>query len=71
MAFWILNKKNNDGAICSSIVSIMNFTGISKNTLYNYFSRKNKLEFENDNFRILKLKIIRSNSKKQTHYGVK
>jgi len=60
MTFWILNKKTNTPAICGSVVAVSRFTGISKNTLYDYFSRKKVFEFENENYRIVKTLIIRA-----------
>jgi hypothetical protein len=60
MAFWILNKKNNTPIICGSVVAVSAVTGISKDTLYATFSRKNLNEFENENYRIVKLRIIRA-----------
>ena len=58
--FWILNKKNNTPAICGSVIAVSELTGISKNTLYLTFTRKKKIEYENDKFRITKTNVIRS-----------
>ena len=60
MAFWILNKKDNTPAICGSVIAVSELTEISKDTLYDYFSRKKVLEFENGNYRIVKLPIVRA-----------
>ncbi len=60
MAFWILNKKENTPAICGSVIAVSDLTEISKDILYNYFSRKKVLEFENDNYRIVKTSIVRA-----------
>jgi len=60
MAFWILNKKDNTPAICGSVIAVSELTGISKNILYQEFSRIKKNEFENKNYRIVKLPIVRA-----------
>jgi len=60
MAFWILNKKDNTPAICGSVIAVSELTEISKDTLYDYFSRKKVLEFENVNYRIVKFTIVRA-----------
>ncbi len=60
MAFWILNKKSNTPIICGSVVAVSEITEISKDTLYDYFSRKKVLEYENENYRIVKLSIVRA-----------
>lgn len=60
MAFWILNKKDNTPSICGSVIAVSELTEISKDTLYLYFSRKKVSEFENENYRIVKLYIIRA-----------
>lgn len=60
MAFWILNKKNNIPAICGSVIAVSEVTKISKDTLYDYFSRKKVSEFENENYRIVKTSIVRA-----------
>ena len=60
MAFWILNKRNDTPIVCGSVVSVSEVTDISKDTLYDYFSRKKVPEFENETYRIVKLPITRS-----------
>ena len=60
MAFWILNKKDNTPAICGSVIAVSKLTEISKDTLYDYFSRKKVSELENENYRIVKLLIVRA-----------
>ena len=60
MAFWILNKKDNTPAICGSVIAVSELTEISKDTLYTTFSRKKLKEFENENYRIVKLTIVRA-----------
>ena len=57
--FWLLNKETNTPDIFGSVSAISKHTGISVNTLYNYFSRKN-IEFENNTYRIVKCKVRRS-----------
>jgi hypothetical protein len=69
MAFWILNKENNTPAICGSIVAVSEFTGISKYTLYDYFSRKKVSEYSNAQFRVCKVPIIRALRLKMGHNG--
>jgi hypothetical protein len=60
MPFWTLDKKSNTPAIYGSIAVMSKHIGISANTLYNYFSRDNATEFENEKFRIVKIDIVRS-----------
>ncbi len=60
MPFWIFNKINNTPAICGSVIAVSELTGISKDTLYSAFSRKKLKEFENENYRIVKLPIVRA-----------
>jgi len=60
MAFWILNKKDNTPVICGSVIAVSEVTEISKDTLYDYFSRKKVSEFENENYRIVKTLIVRA-----------
>ena len=60
MAFWLLNKKTNTPAICGSVIAVSQLTEISKDTLYDYFSRKKVSKFENENYRIVKTSIVRS-----------
>jgi hypothetical protein len=60
MPYWILNKKDNTPAICGSIVAVSELTKISKDTLYSVFSRKKLNEFENTNYRIVKIKTTRA-----------
>jgi hypothetical protein len=54
MAFWILNKETNTPAICGSVIAVSEYTGISKDTLYDYFSRKKASEYSNAQFRVCK-----------------
>jgi len=60
MPFWTLDKKSNTPAIYGSIAVMSKHIGIPANTLYNYFSRDNAKEFENENVRIVKTELIRS-----------
>ena len=60
MPFWILNKKNNAPTICGSVIAVSELTEISKNILYENFSRKKVSEFENENYRIVKTSIVRA-----------
>jgi hypothetical protein len=60
MAFWILNKKTNTPAICGSVIAVSKYTGISKDTLYDYFSRNKLSEYSNDQFRVCKVSVIRA-----------
>lgn len=60
MAFWILNKETNTPAICGSVIAVSGYTGISKDTLYDYFSRKKVSEYSNAQFRICKVSIVRA-----------
>jgi hypothetical protein len=60
MPFWTLDKKSNTPGIFGSIAVMSKHIGIPANTLYNYFSRENKTEYENENVRIVKLNVIRS-----------
>ena len=60
MAFWILNKKDNTPTICGSVIAVSELTEISKDILYNAFSRKKIKEFENENYRIVKTSIVRA-----------
>lgn len=46
MPFWTLDKKSNTPGIFGSIAVMSKHIAIPANTLYNYFSRENKQEFE-------------------------
>ena len=59
MAFWILNKKNNAPAICGSVKAVHEYTAINISSLYTCFSRKKLKEYENINFRICKIPIMK------------
>ena len=63
MAFWLLDKKENEPMIFGSISSICTHTDLKPDTLYSYFSRQNLDKYENDRYRIHKLPIIRGGSK--------
>lgn len=60
MPFWTLDKKSNTPAIYGSIAVMSKKLNISANTLYNHFSRQNLKEYENDNIRIVKTEVVRS-----------
>ena len=57
--YWLLNKENNTPAICGSVIAVSELTGISKNTLYTNFSRQKLSEFENSEWRICKIKVLK------------
>lgn len=60
MAFWTLDKKSSTPGLFGSIAAMSKQVGIPANTLYNYFSRDNANEFENENIRIVKMDVVRS-----------
>lgn len=61
--FWILNKKTNAPGIAGSVTVVINKTGIKESSLYEHFSRKKLIEFNNDEFRICKLDVEKSKRK--------
>lgn len=57
---WVIKKKDNTPYIFGSIAALSEMLEINPGTLYNHFSRNKKTEYENDNYRIVKCKVIRS-----------
>jgi len=57
---WAINKKDNTPYIFGSIAALSEKLEINSGTLYNYFSRNKKNEYENDDYRLVKCKVIRS-----------
>ena len=55
MSYWILNKKTEKPDICTSLKKVAKETGINVNILYFNFSRKKKVGYENNEFRIVKI----------------
>jgi hypothetical protein len=55
--YWIYNKITQEPAVSGSIKKAAAYTGLKESTLYNCFSR-GKLEFEDDQFKIVKVKKI-------------
>lgn len=45
MPYWFLNKQTNTPEIFGSVIAVSEHTGISKDTLYDYFSRKKVSEY--------------------------
>lgn len=62
--FWILNKKTNDPGNASSIVALSSETGIKESSLYEHFGRKKLKEFNNENYRICKVDVLKSKRNK-------
>ena len=60
MPFWILDKKSNIPAVSGSIKNVAKYTGINLNKLYRMFSRDKLSAFENTEFKIVKLNILKS-----------
>jgi len=58
--FWMLKKKTSDPGIFGSILAISEETGLNLDKLYYHFSRMKRLEFENDDYRIVKCNVKRS-----------
>ena len=57
--YWLLNIETNTPAICGSVIAVSQITGISKNSLYTNFSRKKLLEFENSEWRICRIDVLK------------
>lgn len=58
MAYWILNKKNNKPGLAGSIPKLSENTGIEERKLKNFFSHRKKIDFENEDYRIVKFPFI-------------
>lgn len=58
--FWFLNKETNTPEIFGSVSAICAKIELKEDTLYYHFSRLKKKEFENEKYRIVKCKVIRS-----------
>lgn len=61
--FWFLNKTTNAADIFGSVSAICVNTDLKKDTLYYHFSRLKKNEYENEKYRIVKCKPVRSQNK--------
>jgi len=59
MVYLIINKDKNTPIVCSNVLVVFETTNIAKNKLYYIFSRKKLFVFENDQYRIYKLPIIK------------
>ena len=60
MAYIHHNKETNKITPYGSIQALSGHENIKKDNLYTHFGRKGNTEFENDKYRIVKAKIIRS-----------
>lgn len=60
MPYIHINKETNEIKLFGSIVSLCGATGIKPDNLYHNFSRNKLKEFENSEYRILKVKMERS-----------
>lgn len=67
--YWIHNTETNTPAVCGSVIAVSQFTGISKNTLYTAFSRKKLLEFENSEWRICRVNILKPSKTSKSSNG--
>ena len=59
MAFIFINKTTNKGLIYGGLKALSKNENIKLDNLYTAFSRKKLLEFENEQYRIIKTDIIR------------
>jgi len=57
--FIYIDKETNEEKVFKSIPSIKRGVGISKNTLYNHFTRKGADKYETKKFKIVKTEIIK------------
>lgn len=62
--FWILNKKTQEPGNASSVVALSVETGIKESSIYEHFGRKKLIEFNNDNYRICKVQVLKSKRNK-------
>ena len=60
MAYIYLNKENNSLRVFGSVTALCNATDINPNKIYNVFGRKGLNEFENEYYRIVRVKIERA-----------
>lgn len=61
-AYWTLNKKTDVGAVYSNLQLVSEAFKIPKDTLYHHFSRLKKKEYSNEEVRVIKCQIIKSNN---------
>lgn len=61
--YWYLNKKTGEPAICGSLVALSKLTLIKSDKLNYHFSAKKLTEYEDENHRIVKCKLIQSKQK--------
>ena len=57
--YWLLNKKTDTPAIYGGVIAVSEVTGLNRNKLYGVFSRKKLTEFENEDYRIVKISVIK------------
>jgi len=60
---WVLYRQTNAPEIFGSISAICENTGLKPDNLYYQFLSMKRVEFENENFRIIKCKVKRASSK--------
>lgn len=61
--YWYYNKKTKEAAVYSSITAISNNTSLKYDSLSYQFGRKKRKEYETEDVRIVKTKLIRSKRK--------
>lgn len=59
MAFWFLNKQTGQARIFGSVSAICANTDLKPDALYYHFSRLNRDEYENGQYRVVKCEIER------------
>ena len=60
MAYIYLNKETNQLRCFGGITALCKATGIKPDNLYTHFGRKGNTEFNNDDYRIVKVEVERS-----------
>jgi hypothetical protein len=58
--YWVLNKKTDEPFVCGSIPVLAKLTGYEKRPLSVHFSEKKETSLNDENFRIERVDLLRS-----------
>ena len=64
MVYLYIDKLSNEMRAFGSVVALSKITGLKKDRIYYHFGRLKKKAFENNDFKIVKLKVFRSSNDK-------
>lgn len=62
MIYLYINKLTNEPRVFGSLVALCSATGLKKDRFYTHFGRNKNKGYENEEIRIVKLAIERSNN---------